>query len=152
MDQLQKNKLNRELCPVGKALKELGDKWVLLLLRELFYGFRRFEEFQETLKISRSVLSTKLNKMLADGLIEKRLYHIENERPRHEYHLTRKGKDLFKIIIALSEWGNQHLVKAGEYTATFVDIESKKNVQLSYTDEAFVPIHPKNIRMKPLRK
>lgn len=152
MELPQNELINRTSCPVGKALQELGEKWVLLLLRELFYGFHRFEDFQQNLDISRSVLANKLGKMVEDGLVEKRLYQRESERPRHAYHLTKKGKDLFKVIVAISEWGNRYLDKDGEETMVFVDAESGKQVQMSYTDSDFQPIHPRNILLKTYQK
>lgn len=152
MKELRKELINRKACPVGKALQELGEKWVLLLLRELFYGFHRFEDFQQNLDISRSVLASKLSKMVEDGLVEKRLYQRESERPRHAYYLTKKGKDLFKIIVAMSEWGNRYLVEEGEETIVFVDADSGNKVQLSYTDEQFQPVQPKKVVLKRHQK
>jgi DNA-binding HxlR family transcriptional regulator len=120
MNNNKPSSLSRELCPVMKAVSMVGDKWILLILRECFLGFKRFEDYQENLGISRSVLSTKLNKMIRLALLYKKPYQEEGERKRMEYRLTAKGWDFIKVVIALMEWGNEHLVEKGEVTLDII--------------------------------
>ncbi|MEM8892192.1 MAG: helix-turn-helix domain-containing protein [Bacteroidota bacterium] len=122
--------LDRDLCPIISAISEIGDKWILLILRESFIGARRFDEFQENLQVSKSVLSNKLNKMLELELLQKVSYKNPGERTRHEYRLTRKGKDLGKVIISLLNWGNTYLLEAGKETIVITDTEEFKPVGL----------------------
>lgn len=126
------NGLDRLSCPIMKAMTEIGDKWVLLLLREAFMGTKRFEQFRENLGISKSVLSTKLKMMQDKELLHKVDYQEEGARSRAEYILTEKGKDLLQVIVSLLNWGNQYLVKKGDPTFFIVDEFEKNPVTLSF--------------------
>src|SRR5687767_11653395 len=95
-----------QVCSLARALEHVGERWTLLILRDLFLGLRRFEQFQEDLGIARNVLTARLEKLVADGLVERRPY---SERPpRHEYRLTEKGIDLWPVLVALLQWGDRH--------------------------------------------
>ena len=89
------------VCPIARSLSVVGDRWTLLILRELSMGSRRFEEIQAQTGMSSFLLSTRLKRLEKDGVIERRLY---NERPpRYEYHATAKGKDLDEVLLFLGE-------------------------------------------------
>ena len=97
-------------CPVARSLSIVGDRWTLLLILEVFLGSRRFEEFEALLGISPHLLSRRLARLVADGILEKRAYQ---QRPvRHEYRLTSKGRDLFPVIVGLVQWGNRWTMDA----------------------------------------
>jgi DNA-binding HxlR family transcriptional regulator len=130
MNTIEPSSLSRKLCPVMKAISFIGDKWILLILRECFVGFKRFEDYQENLGISRSVLSARLNKMIYLDLLYKKPYKEEGERMRLEYRLTARGWDLVKVVIALMEWGNEHLVEKGAKTLQVVQRGSSDNPRL----------------------
>ena len=98
-----------ENCSIGRSLRVLGEKWTLLILREAFNGVRRFEDLQGHLRISRPLLSQRLQTLVAVGLLEKVPYQAPNTRPRHEYRLTQKGRDLFPVLVALQAWGDRYL-------------------------------------------
>ena len=134
MENLEKNELDRVYCPIMKAMSEIGDKWILLLLRESFIGTHRFDDFQLNLGISKSVLSNKLKVMVEKDLLTKVQYKDPGERSRAEYHLTRKGKDLLKVVISLLNWGNKYLVRAQEPTMFIVDERDHKPVKLMVTN------------------
>tara|TARA_B110000027_G_C16095023_1_gene290368 strand:+ start:1024 stop:1485 length:462 start_codon:yes stop_codon:yes gene_type:complete len=127
--------LNRLHCPITKSLQYVGDKWILLILREAFFGFTRFDQFQENLNISKSVLSNKLTKMLADGLLIKHSYKEGSNRKRFEYQLTKKGKGLSKVMIGLLEWGNDYVVQKGEKTIKVVEKNSGKASKIKLLNE-----------------
>ena len=98
-------------CSIARSLEVLGDRWTILLLRDAFLRVRRFEDFQRDLGIARNVLADRLQRLVDDGILERRLYQ---ERPeRFEYHLTEKGVDLWPIMIALTHWGDRHYPAAG---------------------------------------
>lgn len=99
-------------CSVARSLEIVGQPWVLLVLREAFYGLRRFSEIQDHLGVSRSVLAARLEAMVEEGLLERRPYREPGRRERTEYVLTAKGRDLYPVIVALRQWGDRHL--AGE--------------------------------------
>jgi len=92
-------------CPVARALAVVGDRWTVLLLRELFLGVKRFEEFQLQTGMSSHLLSTRLKRLEADEIVGRHRY---NERPpRYEYKLTNKGLDLYPLLLSLKSWGEK---------------------------------------------
>ena len=94
-------------CSIGRAMEILGERWTFLILRESFYGVRRFSDMQRNLGIARNILSTRLQTLVANGILERRLY--QEEPPRHEYRLTGAGRDLYPAIVTLMRWGDRHL-------------------------------------------
>lgn len=94
---------------VEATLAIASDRWSFLVIREAFFGVRRFNEFQEALGISRKVLSARLGTLTDEGIFERRPYQT---RPtRHEYRLTDKGRDLFTVTVALMQWGDRWLME-----------------------------------------
>lgn len=97
-------------CSIAGSLELIGERWTLLVIRDIWLGRRRFGEIQESLGVARNVLSSRLQRLLDEGIVEKRIY---SERPeRYEYFLTEKGLDLWPVMIALISWGDRHV--AGE--------------------------------------
>jgi DNA-binding HxlR family transcriptional regulator len=95
-------------CPVARTLDLIGERWTILILRDLFLqGARRYQDFQESLAgVAPNTLSARLQELEAQGLVERKLY---SERPpRLEYHLTEKGRSLGPVLKALREWGRKH--------------------------------------------
>jgi DNA-binding HxlR family transcriptional regulator len=96
---------------VAKTLELVGERWTMLILREAFSGRRRFEEMAETLGIARNVLTTRLQRLVEEGVLTKTRYQ---ERPeRFEYRLTEKGLDLWPVLISLMQFGDRHYAPAG---------------------------------------
>ncbi|WP_432448118.1 winged helix-turn-helix transcriptional regulator [Aliiroseovarius marinus] len=93
---------------MAKAAELLGDRWSLLIIRELFYGVHKFEAIRQDISIPKSVLSSRLATMTEAGIVEKHPYKPEGARTRYEYHLTSAGKGLAVSLLALLEWGNKH--------------------------------------------
>ncbi|GHB17895.1 winged helix-turn-helix transcriptional regulator [Salinicola rhizosphaerae] len=113
------------LCPVARALDCVGDSWTLLILRDALQGARRFDDFQRGLGIASSMLTRRLERMVDDGLLEKRAYR---DRPlRHDYRLTPKGRDLAPVILTLYRWGECHL-PSDEDAMHLVDRETRRPV------------------------
>ena len=96
-----------ETCSIGRAMEILGERWTFLILRESFYGVRRFSDMQRNLGIARNILSTRLQTLVRAGILERRLYQEEPER--FEYRLTQAGRDLYPAVIAIMKWGDEHL-------------------------------------------
>lgn len=93
------------VCPIARALAVVGDRWTMLIVRELFLGVRRFEEFQVQTGMSSHLLSTRLKRLEDDGIVLRSRY---SERPlRHEYRLTAKGLDLYPMLLSLKAWGEK---------------------------------------------
>lgn len=97
-------------CPIGRASRILGDRWVLLILREAFLGASRFEDLMARLPISRAALSSRLTMLLEAKLMERR----PPETRRAEYHLTEAGRELGPTLQAMSDWSSVHLFAANE--------------------------------------
>jgi DNA-binding HxlR family transcriptional regulator len=94
-------------CSVARATDILGDWWTPLVLRESYYGVRRFDDFQRSLGIGRNILTQRLHRLVDEGLLERRQYH--DHPARHEYVLTEKGRDFFPVIAAIGRWGDRWL-------------------------------------------
>jgi DNA-binding HxlR family transcriptional regulator len=91
-------------CSVARTLDVVGDKWTLLVLRDAFYGVRRFEDFARDLGVARNVLTDRLGRLVDAGVLERRRY--EDRPPRDEYRLTPKGRDLLPVILTMMRWGD----------------------------------------------
>ena len=101
--------LNREydqICSIARTLEVLGERWTLLVIRDVFNGKRRFDQIQENLGVARNVLSTRLALLVEEGILEKRAY--QERPPRYEYFLTEKGLDLWPVMISLMYWGDKY--------------------------------------------
>lgn len=104
------NELDAEECSIARTLSVVGDRWTLLILRESFMRVRRFDQFQERLKITRHVLANRLKKLVDEGVLTRVAYQ---ERPeRFEYRLTTKGLDLYPVMMSLVHWGDVHMAGA----------------------------------------
>src|SRR5882724_12983129 len=97
-------------CPLSTTVEHVGEWWTLLILHDAFDGYTRFDQFQESLGISSSMLTTRLKTLVADGLLERRPY--QTNPVRHEYVLTELGRSLRPVIVALAAWGNSRLTPA----------------------------------------
>src|ERR1700751_1490984 len=98
-----RNDYDGQVCSVAGALALVGERWSLLIVRDVMLGLRRFEELQAHLGIARNVLQRRLQRLTTNGLLERRLY--QEPPPRHEYRLTDKGLDLWPTIVSLMHWG-----------------------------------------------
>ena len=99
-----------EPCSVARTVAVIGDRWTLMILRDVFLGVRRFEDFHARLGISRTITAERLKALTDEGVLRKVAYQ---DRPvRHEYRLTDKGLDLYPVIMAIVNFGDRHY--AGE--------------------------------------
>ncbi len=93
-------------CSIARTLEVVGDRWTMLVIREAFWGTRRFDEFQRNLGIARTVLTERLTRLVEEGVVRRDRYQ---ERPeRFEYRLTDKGLDLWPVLMALRTWGDRY--------------------------------------------
>lgn len=95
-----------QVCSIARSLEVIGERWSLLILREMFLGHHRFDEIQANLSITRSVLATRLTHLAEHGVLERRRYQTNPER--FEYHATEKGAELFPVLGHLLAWGDRH--------------------------------------------
>jgi len=94
-------------CSIAQTLSVVGERWTLLILREVFLGASRFDELRNRLDIARNVLAGRLAHLVEHGVLEKAVYR---DRPRrYAYRLTERGRDLYPILVALMAWGDRWL-------------------------------------------
>jgi DNA-binding HxlR family transcriptional regulator len=98
-------------CSVAKTLELIGERWTVLVLREVFLGRRRFDEIAARLGVARNVLTARLQRLVDEGVLAKVRYQ---ERPaRYEYRLTEKGIDLWPVLVALMQYGDAYYAPDG---------------------------------------
>jgi DNA-binding HxlR family transcriptional regulator len=95
-----------QVCSIAKSLEVIGERWSLLIVRDVMNGNRRFDELQSSLGVARNVLSARLQRLVEEDILERRPYQTSPER--FEYFLTEKGLDLWPSLIALLGWGDRH--------------------------------------------
>ncbi len=93
-------------CSIARTLEIVGERWSLLVLRDVFLGVHRFDALQRDLGVARNVLAARLERLVDEGILEKVPY--QERPPRHEYRLTEKGRDLWPIFVELLRWGDRH--------------------------------------------
>ena len=95
-------------CPIARTLDLIGDRWTMLIIRDLFLGRSRFNEFrQSTPRISPKLLSERLKRLEEEGIVERAV--LDGYPPRAEYRLTPKGRSLFPVLFAIGTWGFEYL-------------------------------------------
>ncbi|MEU4605784.1 helix-turn-helix domain-containing protein [Kribbella sp. NPDC023972] len=99
-----------ENCPIGRAMEILGERWTVVVLREVFNGIRRFDDLRIRTAIPRQVLSNRLATLVDHGILRRVPYREPGARQRDEYRLTEKGFDLYPLLIAIRDWGDKYLV------------------------------------------
>lgn len=134
-------------CSIAGALAVIGDRWTVLILRDVFRGVHRFSELQDSLGIARNLLSARLGKLVAAGVLEKLPYQ---DRPvRYDYRLTDKGRDLSPALIALMGWGDRWAAD-GQPSTVLVHDECgtplEQRVECPCCDQDITPRH---IRSRP---
>jgi DNA-binding HxlR family transcriptional regulator len=95
-------------CSIERSLQVLGERWTLLVLREIFADRSRFADIQAALGIAPNLLTVRLKSLVEAGILETRPYREVGSRPRQGYHLTQAGEDLRLVLAALQQWGDEH--------------------------------------------
>ncbi|MEP7089116.1 MAG: helix-turn-helix domain-containing protein [Nocardioidaceae bacterium] len=99
----------RDLCPIERTFKVVGTRSAMLLIREAAYGTTRFDDFVRRAGLTETVASSRLRELVDAGLLSKQPYREPGQRTRHEYLLTAAGADLMPTLVALADWGAEHL-------------------------------------------
>jgi DNA-binding HxlR family transcriptional regulator len=135
-----------ETCSIGRAMEILGERWTFLILRESFYGVRRFSDMQRNLGIARNILSARLQNLVRAGILERRRYQAEPER--YEYKLTDAGRALYPAIITIMRWGDEHLVDDGPPVVLrhSCGAEAEPVLVCAHCRE---PMHPRDVTPEP---
>jgi len=101
---------NNQTCSIAKSMSIFGDRWTILVIRQIFMRIRRFSEIQSSLGITKHRLSDRLNRLVEEEVLYKEAY--DKAGKRFEYKLTEKGLDLYPIILAIAKWGDTWLADA----------------------------------------
>jgi DNA-binding HxlR family transcriptional regulator len=117
-----------ETCPVARSVDIIGDRWSLLIVRNAFDGMRRFSEFQRDLGVARSILADRLRDLVDKDVLE--VQPASDGTSYQEYVLSPSGQQLFPLIVALRQWGEQNLFKKGEVHSQLIDNLSGKSLRL----------------------
>ena len=112
------------LCPVARSLDTIGEWWSLLIVRDALSGIRRFSDFQKSLGLAKNILSARLRKLVACGVMEQ--VPASDGSAYREYALTQKGRELFPVIVALRQWGEGYLFSRGEKRLQVLDKRTGK--------------------------
>lgn len=114
-------------CPVARTVDLVGDRWSLLIIRDVFDGISRFGAMQRSLGLSRNILTERLRTLVAHGILETR--PASDGTAYHEYAITEKGSDLFAVLVALRQWGEEHLFAEGEPHSRLLGVEDDRPIR-----------------------
>ena len=126
-------------CPVARSVEAVGDWWSLLIVRDAFIGKRRFGEFQTSLGVAKNILTVRLKKLVADGVLE--LVPASDGSAFKEYALTEKGRGLLPVIAALGQWG------CARSEFRLVDRKKGKAVRLEFRSEDGRRLAPDDVQL-----
>src|SRR5262245_49489 len=135
-------------CGIGQALEVLGDWWTLLIVRDAFFGARRFGHFERSLGIAKNVLSARLQHLVEHGVLE--LVDVGSEGPHFEYRLSEKGEALLPILTALPDWSDEWSFGRGREPVIVQDRRSGRRIaKLRVTDADGRPLSRRDLRTLP---
>lgn len=138
-------------CPMARAVDLIGEWGSLLIIREAFAGVSRFDDFQERLQISRHLLTTRLKRLVADGVLARQ--PIAENAKRHEYVLTPMGEDFFTTVVALRQWGDRWLFAPNPPPFEMVDaVDGSVVAPLELKSSRGRLMSRRDLRLKPARK
>jgi len=135
-------------CGVAQALDVLGDWWTLLIVRDAFFGVRRFADFQADLGIAKNILSDRLRRLVEHEILEKR--DVGRSGERFEYRLTERGEALLPVLTALREWSDEWIFGKGNEPLVMRDRATKRRVpKLRVRDAGGNVLTRRDLRAEP---
>ena len=135
-------------CGIGQALEVLGDWWTLLIVRDAFFGLRRFADFERSLGIAKNVLSARLQHLVEHGVLE--AVDVGSEGPRFEYRLSAKGEALLPVLTALRDWSDEWIFGRGHEPVIVKDRRTGRRVpRLRVTDAEGCVLSRRDLRTVP---
>jgi DNA-binding HxlR family transcriptional regulator len=126
MDMVKRTSLKKADCPVARSLDAIGDWWSLLIVRDALDGLRRFGEFQKSLGVAKGILATRLRHLVDLGILD--TAPASDGSAYQEYVVTKKGRDLFLVIVSLRQWGEEYCFESGEAHSSLLDNQSGQPV------------------------
>ena len=145
---MKRKRFDQMNCGIAQALEAFGDWWTLLIVRDAFFGARRFGEFQRSLGIAKNILSARLAHLVEHGIFER--IDAGREGERFEYRLTAKGEALLTVLTALREWSDKWVFGCGNEPVVVRDRRSGRRIaKLRVTDADGAPLTRSDLRMVP---
>jgi len=120
-------------CPIARSLERVGEWWSILILRDALHGYRRFDEFRDSLGVAPNILTARLAALVEAGMLEKRQYSAHP--PRHEYVPTQAARDFRPVLLSLMAFGNKHFAPEGAMVEV-VDTRTGKVADIAAFDRA----------------
>lgn len=121
-------------CSIAQSLDEIGDWWTMLILREAFLGVETFTGFLKSLGVARNILTDRLERLVASGILEK--VQAREDIQRYRYRLTPKGHDLLPVLVSIMQWGDRWLRGEGKEPMTLLDKETGMPVRTIAVENA----------------
>ena len=119
-----------ENCTVGRTMEVLGERWTMVVLREVFNGVRRFDDMRRHSGIPRQVLTNRLALLVDAGILRREPYREPGQRERHEYRPTDKGFDLYPVLVAVRAWGDRYLADPEGSPVEFEHVDCGEQVDV----------------------
>jgi DNA-binding HxlR family transcriptional regulator len=136
---MKRTSFAKDECPVARSVEAVGDWWSLLIVRDAFIGKKRFGEFQQSLGVAKNILTVRLKKLVADGVLE--LVPASDGSAFKEYALTERGRGLLPVIAALGQWG------CARSEFRLVDCKKGKAVRLEFRSEDGRRLAPDDVQL-----
>ncbi|MBZ0215246.1 MAG: helix-turn-helix transcriptional regulator [Fimbriimonadaceae bacterium] len=134
-------------CSVARSLDLIGEWWTLLIILEAFFGTRRFSDFEKNLGISKNVLTERLQKLVANGILRRM---PDDGGKRQIYRLTDMGRELFPVIAAMMQWGDKWIMGKEQAPVRLMDKETGEEIApLAVLSRQGRPLRPRDISMEP---
>ncbi|MFP9461960.1 winged helix-turn-helix transcriptional regulator [Pectobacterium brasiliense] len=124
---VKRKSLKEDACPVARALDVVGDRWALMIIRDAFDNRRRFGDFQRSLGVAKNILTDRLRALVEEGILS--VQPVSESSAYQEYILTPKGEQLFPLVVALRQWGEQQLFAEGEPHSLLLDKHTGQPLQ-----------------------
>ena len=135
-------------CGIGQALEALGDWWTLLIVRDAFFGARRFGDFESSLGIAKNILAARLQHLVDHGIFER--VDVGSEGHRFEYRLTHKGEALLPVLTTLREWSDEWVFGRGQEPVIVQDRRTGRRIpRLRVTDADGRTVSRRDLRTVP---
>jgi DNA-binding HxlR family transcriptional regulator len=142
---MQRKSFSGMNCSIAKSLEEVGEWWSLLIVRECTQGAARFDEFQSRLGIARNILTARLERLTTLGILER--FPLEDRANTDGYRLTKKGEDLYPVLVALMQWGDRWLATNGKPPTLLVeDATGKPLEKLAVLGKSGRPLSFRDVR------
>jgi DNA-binding HxlR family transcriptional regulator len=134
-------------CGIAQALEALGDWWTLLVVRDAFFGARRFGDFERSLGIAKNILAARLSHLVEHEIFER--VDVGSAGHRFEYRLTAKGEALLPVLTALREWSDEWVFGRGNEPVIVRDRAGRRLPKLRVTDADGKPVSRRDLRTVP---